>query len=78
MTNFILNLIVISLGLSTVYGITFVSASIIGGVLSLLGSGVPVLEHALMFANYSTVIALVIVSAALLLGRIDIRTEDDE
>lgn len=78
MTNLFAGLFVVSLALLTVFVISFVSATMIGVLLSLLGLEVPILEHALVYAKYSTVVALAVAAIGLLSGRLDIRTEDDE
>lgn len=78
MTNLFAGLFVVSLALLTVFVITFVSATMIGVLLSLLGLEVTILEHALVYAKYSTVVALAVAAIGLLSGRLDIRTEDEE
>lgn len=78
MTNLFVILIALTVILLTVFAITFVSAAMIGALLSLLGLEVSILEHALVYAKYSTVVALVVAAIGLLSGRLDIRTEDDE
>lgn len=78
MTNLFAGLFVVSFALLTIFVITFVSATMIGVLLSLLGLEVPILEHALVYAKYSTVVALAVAAIGLLSGRLDIRTEDEE
>ena len=78
MTNLFAILIALTVILLTVFAITFVSAAMIGGMLTLLGMEVPILEHALMYAKYSVLITWVVIVVGMLSGRLDIRTEDEE
>ena len=78
MTNLFVILIALTIVLLTVFTITFVSATMIGVLLSLLGLEVPILEHALVYAKYSVIITWVVIVVGMLSGRLDIRTEDEE
>ena len=78
MTNLFLILIALAVILLTVFVITFVSAAMIGVMLSLLGLEVSILEHAIVYAKYSVLITWVIIVVGMLSGRLDIRTEDEE
>jgi len=78
LTNLFAILIALTVILLTVFAITFVSAAMIGGMLTLLGMEVPILEHALMYAKYSVLITWVVIVVGMLSGRLDIRTEDEE
>ena len=78
MTNLFVILIALTVILLAVFVITFVSAAMIGGMLSLLGLEVSILEHALVYAKYSVLLTWVIIVVGMLSGRLDIRTEDDE
>ena len=78
MTNIFVILIALTVILLAVFAITFVSAAMIGGMLSLLGLEVSILEHALVYAKYSVLLTWVIIVVGMLSGRLDIRTEDEE
>ena len=78
MTNIFVVLIALTVILLTIFVITFVSAAMIGGMLSLLGLEVSILEHALVYAKYSVLLTWVIIVVGMLSGRLDIRTEDEE
>ena len=78
MTNLFVILIALAVVLLAVFAITFVSAAMIGGLLSLFGMEVPILEHALVYANYSVLLTWVVIVVGMLSGRLDIRTEDEE
>ena len=78
MTNLFVILIALAVILLTIFAITFVSAAMIGVLLSLLGLEVPILEHALVYAKYSVLLTWVVIVVGMLSGRLDIRTEDDE
>ena len=78
MTNLFLILIALAVILLTVFVITFVSAAMIGVMLSLLGLEVSILEHAIVYAKYSVLITWVVIVVGMLSGRLDIRTEDEE
>ena len=78
MTNVFVILIALTVILLAVFAITFVSASIIGALLSLLGLEVSILEHALVYAKYSVILTWVVIVVGMLSGRLDIRTEDEE
>ena len=78
MTNVFVILIALTVILLAVFVITFVSAAMIGVLLSLLGLEVSILEHALVYAKYSVLITWVIIVVGMLSGRLDIRTEDEE
>ena len=78
MTNIFVILIALTVILLTIFIITFVSAAMIGALLSLLGLEVSILEHALVYAKYSMILSWVIIVVGMLSGRLDIRTEDEE
>ena len=78
MTNIFVILIALAVILLTVFAITFVSATMIGALLSLLGLEVSILEHALVYAKYSVILTWVVIVVGMLSGRLDIRTEDEE
>ena len=78
MTNIFAIVIALTIILLAVFVITFVSAAMIGGMLSLLGLEVSILEHALVYAKYSVILTWVVIVVGMLSGRLDIRTEDDE
>ena len=78
MTNIFAIVIAFTIILLTVFVITFVSAAMIGVMLSLLGLEVSILEHAIVYAKYSMILSWVIIVVGMLSGRLDIRTEDDE
>ena len=78
MTNLLAILIALTVILLTIFVITFVSAAMIGVLLSLLGLEVSILEHALVYAKYSMILSWVIIVVGMLSGRLDIRTEDEE
>ena len=78
MTNIFVILIALTVILLTIFVITFVSAAMIGALLSLLGLEVSILEHALVYAKYSMILSWVIIVVGMLSGRLDIRTEDEE
>ena len=78
MTNLFVILIALTVILLAVFIITFVSAAMIGVLLSLLGLEVSILEHALVYAKYSMILSWVIIVVGMLSGRLDIRTEDEE
>lgn len=78
MTNLFAILIALTVILLTIFAITFVSAAMIGGMLTLFGMEVPILEHALVYAKYSVLITWVVIVVGMLSGRLDIRTEDEE
>lgn len=78
MANLFAILIALTVILLTIFAITFVSAAMIGVLLSLLGLEVSILEHALVYAKYSVLIAWVVIVVGMLSGRLDIRTEDEE
>ena len=78
MTNLFVILIALTVILLTIFVITFVSAAMIGVMLSLLGLEVHILEHALVYAKYSVLLTWVIIVVGMLSGRLDIRTEDEE
>ena len=78
MTNVFAIVIALTIILLTVFVITFVSAAMIGVLLSLLGLEVSILEHALVYAEYSMILSWVIIVVGMLSGRLDIRTEDEE
>ena len=78
MTNLFVILIALTVILLTIFVITFVSAAMIGALLSLLGLEVSILEHALVYAKYSMILPWVIIVVGMLSGRLDIRTEDEE
>ena len=78
MTNIFVVLIALTVILLTIFVITFVSAAMIGVLLSLLGLEVSILEHAIVYAKYSVLLTWVVIVVGMLSGRIDIRTEDGE
>lgn len=78
MTNLLVILIALAVILLTIFAITFVSAAMIGVLLSLFGMEVPILEHALVYAKYSVLLTWVVIVVGMLSGRLDIRTEDEE
>ena len=78
MTNIFAILIALTVILLAVFVITFVSAAMIGALLSLLGLEVSILEHAIVYAKYSVLLTWVVIVIGMLSGRIDIRTEDEE
>ena len=78
MTNLFAILIALTVILLAVFVITFVSAAMIGVMLSLLGLEVSILEHAIVYAKYWMILSWVIIVVGMLSGRLDIRTEDEE
>ena len=78
MTNIFAIVIALTIILLAVFVITFVSAAMIGVLLSLLGLDVSILEHALVYAKYSVLITWVVIVVGMLSGRLDIRTEDEK
>ena len=78
MTNLFVILIALTVILLTIFVITFVSAAMIGVMLSLLGLEVHILEHALVYAKYSMILTWVVIVIGMISGRLDIRTEDEE
>ena len=78
MTNIFAIVIALTIILLAVFVITFVSAAMIGVLLSLLGLEVSIMEHAIVYAEYSMILSWVIIVVGMLSGRIDIRTEDEE
>lgn len=78
MTNIFAIVIALTIILLAVFVITFVSAAMIGVMLSLLGLEVFILEHALVYAKYSVLLTWVVIVVGMLSGRLDIRTEDGE
>ena len=78
MTNIFVVLIALTVILLTIFVITFVSAAMIGVLLSLLGLEVSILEHAIVYAKYSVLITWVVIVVGMLSGRLDIRTEDEK
>ena len=78
MTSIFVILIALAVILLAVYVITFVSAAMIGVMLSLLGLEVHILEHALVYAKYSVILTWAVIVVGMLSGRLDIRTEDEE
>ena len=78
MTNIFVVLIALTVILLTIFVITFVSAAMIGVLLSLLGLEASIMEHALVYAKYSMILSWVIIVVGMLTGRLDIRTEDEE
>ena len=78
MTNLFVIVIALTIILLAVFVITFVSATMIGALLSLLGLEVSILEHAIVYAEYSMILSWVIIAVGMLSGRLDIRTEDEE
>ena len=78
MTNIFAIVIALTIILLAVFVITFVSAAMIGVLLSLLGLEVSILEHAIVYAKYSMILSWVIIVVGMLSGRLDIRTEDEK
>ena len=78
MTNIFAIVIALTIILLAVFVITFVSAAMIGVLLSLLGLEVSIMEHAIVYAKYSVLITWVIIVVGMISGRLDIRTEDEE
>ena len=78
MTNIFAIVIALTIILLAVFVITFVSAAMIGVLLSLLGLEVSIMEHAIVYAEYSMILSWVIIVVGMLSGRLDIRTEDEE
>lgn len=78
MTNIFAIVIALTIILLAVFVITFVSAAMIGVLLSLLGLEVSILEHAIVYAKYSVILTWVVIVVGMLSGRLDIRTEDEE
>ena len=78
MTNLFAILIALTVILLAVFVITFVSAAMIGVLLSLLGLEVSILEHAIVYAKYSVLLTWVVIVVGMLSGRLDVRTEDEE
>ena len=78
MTNIFAIVIALTIILLAVFVITFVSAAMIGALLSLLGLEVSILEHALVYAKYSVILTWVVIVVGMLSRRLDIRTEDEE
>ena len=78
MTNVFAIVIALTIILLAVFVITFVSAAMIGVLLSLLGLEVSILEHAIVYAKYSVILTWVVIVVGMLSGRLDIRTEDEE
>ena len=78
MTNIFAIVIALTIILLAVFVITFVSAAMIGVLLSLLGLEVSILEHAIVYAKYSVILTWVVIVVGVLSGRLDIRTEDEE
>ena len=78
MTNVFAIVIALTIILLTVFVITFVSAAMIGVLLSILGLEVSILEHAIVYAKYSVILTWVVIVVGMLSGRLDIRTEDEE
>ena len=78
MKNLFAIVIALTIMLLAVFVITFVSAAMIGVMLSLIGLEVHILEHALVYAKYSVLIAWVVIVVGMISGRLDIRTEDEE
>ena len=78
MTNIFAIVIALTIILLSVFVITFVSAAMIGVLLSLLGLEVSILEHAIVYAKYSVLLTWSVIVVGMLSGRIDIRTEDEE
>ena len=78
MTNIFVVLIALTVILLTIFVITFISAAMIGVLLSLLGLEVSILEHAIVYAKYSVILTWVVIVVGVLSGRLDIRTEDEE
>ena len=78
MTNIFAIVIALTIILLAVFVITFVSAAMIGVLLSLLGLEVSILEHAIVYAKYSVILTWVVIVVGMLSGRLDIRTEDEK
>ena len=78
MTNVFAIVIALTIILLAVFVITFVSAAMIGALLSILGLEVSILEHAIVYAKYSVILTWVVIVVGMLSGRLDIRTEDEE
>ena len=78
MTNIFAIVIALTIILLAVFVITFVSAAMIGVLLSILGLEVSILEHAIVYAKYSVILTWVVIVVGMLSGRLDIRTEDEE
>ena len=78
MTNIFAIVIALTIILLAVFVITFVSAAMIGALLSLLGLEVSILEHAIVYAKYSVILTWVVIVVGMLSGRLDIRTEDEK
>ena len=78
MTNIFAIVIALTIILLAVFVITFVSAAMIGVLLSILGLEVSILEHAIVYAKYSVLLTWVVIVVGMLSGRLDIRTEDEE
>ncbi len=78
MTNIFVILIALTVILLTIFAISFVSAAMIGALLSLLGLEVSIMEHALVYAKYSVLLTWAVIVVGMLSGRLDIRTEDEE
>ena len=78
MTNLFVILIALTVILLAVFVITFVSAAMIGALLSLLGLEVSIMEHAIVYAKYSVILTWSVIVVGMVSGRLDIRTEDGE
>ena len=78
MANIFAIVIALTIILLAVFVVTFVSAAMIGVLLSLLGLEVSILEHAIVYAKYSVLLTWSVIVVGMLSGRIDIRTEDEE
>lgn len=78
MTNVFVILIALTVILLAVFVITFVSAAMIGALLSLLGLEVSILEHAIVYAKYSVILTWAVIVVGMISGRLDIRTGDEE
>ena len=78
MTNIFAIVIALTIILLAVFVITFVSAAMIGALLSILGLEVSILEHAIVYAKYSVILTWVVIVVGMISGRLDIRTEDEE
>ena len=78
MANIFAIVIALTIILLAVFVVTFVSAAMIGVLLSLLGLEVSILEHAIVYAEYSVLLTWVVIVFGMLSGRLDIRTEDEE
>ena len=61
MTNIFAIVIALTIILLAVFVITFVSAAMIGVLLSLLGLEVSIMEHAIVYAEYSMILSWVII-----------------